>query len=67
MEVCSLCGKKAARLCPDLACEDCHKSLSFDDCCDGTWNVEKLLSNGRDPKDLRPLYPSAKQWKDLRT
>jgi hypothetical protein len=31
MQTCSLCGRKARELCPDLACPRCHVSLSFSD------------------------------------
>lgn len=36
---CALCGKEVdeADLCGDLACRNCHKSLSFEECFDGSW------------------------------
>lgn len=35
--LCLLCGKETAELCPDGGCRACHVSLSFEECCDGSW------------------------------
>jgi len=32
---CSLCGKTTTHYCSTLACPDCHKSISFEDCIAG--------------------------------
>lgn len=36
---CNLCGQPTqdADLCPDGNCRACHKSLTFEECCDGSW------------------------------
>jgi hypothetical protein len=60
-ETCEGCGDEASELCPDFRCRRCHVSLSFSDCCDGTWSVDMLRGRHSDD-ELRKLYPSAKQW-----
>ena len=32
---CSLCGKTTAQYCSTLACPECHKSITFEDCIAG--------------------------------
>jgi hypothetical protein len=62
--VCMDCGETAAELCQDGYCRACHVSLSFDDCTDGTWAVDKLRTTCADRDDeLRRNYPDAKQWR----
>lgn len=64
MECCHNCGSPAEVLCPDRYCEACHVSLSFEDCCSGTWSVAQLLRNGHTREELQPLYPKASQWRE---
>lgn len=63
MTTCVDCGKRRKEVCGDGFCAECHKSLSFSDCVDGTWSVKRLRSAGHSDSELRKLYPSAKQWK----
>ena len=49
---CSLCHKNVEHeedLCGDLACRDCHKSLSFEDCTSGRWVDEQRRAYGLPP------------------
>lgn len=32
--------------CPDGNCRACHKSLTFEECCDGSWNARIRASAG---------------------
>lgn len=57
---CQMCGKKNVPLCPSLVCECCHKSLTFEDCCDGTFNAKMLLRLGRSREHIKEMYPDAK-------
>lgn len=63
MATCVECGKGRRPVCGDGFCAACHKSLSFSDCVDGTWNVDNLRRTGHSDEELRELYPDAKQWK----
>lgn len=33
-------------VCPDGYCRECHVSLSFEACCDGSWVREKRRAGG---------------------
>lgn len=59
METCYKCGKPAEELCPDLYCRDCHESLTFEDCCDGTWNARQAL-RVHSIEAVRRMYPRAR-------
>jgi hypothetical protein len=37
---CEICKKQAAERCPDGNCRACHKSLTMEACCDGSWERE---------------------------
>jgi hypothetical protein len=41
---CISCEKEAEDVCGDGYCRECHVSLSFEDCCDGTW-VERMTTS----------------------
>ena len=43
---CVNCGKIVKEVCPDGYCRDCHVSLSFEDCCDGTWSARMMKRTG---------------------
>jgi hypothetical protein len=51
MTNCELCGKPTPDedLCGDLACRACHKSLSFEECVDGSWANRLRASYGLPP------------------
>jgi len=57
---CEICGKMTEELCPDLVCRDCHVSLSFDDCCDGTWSARLDLASGTPYDMVKKMHPDAK-------
>lgn len=40
-QVCNLCHEPKAEYCPDGVCRECHVSITFEDCCDGSW-VKKV-------------------------
>jgi hypothetical protein len=48
---CSLCGKPTAEkdMCSTMACRDCHKSLSFEECVDGSWTKAQRHAAGMEP------------------
>ena len=37
---CNLCRREAGERCGDDVCRDCHKSLTFEECCDGSWTKD---------------------------
>lgn len=45
---CSLCDTptKEEDLCGDLACRACHKSITFDECVDGSWVATQRAAAG---------------------
>jgi hypothetical protein len=57
---CASCNSRAKEFCPDGYCRSCHKSLSFEDCCDGTYNAKNLLELGHSRKEIKELYPDAR-------
>lgn len=68
MTKCVNCGKRVKEVCGDGYCRACHKSLSFEDCVDGTWLANKQLGMcdkaGVDKEEhrkfLKELYPKAR-------
>lgn len=46
--------------CPDGTCKPCHIDVSWEDCCDKTWNAKLLLQQGRSVEEIRRLYPEAR-------
>lgn len=42
------CGKMVNEedVCGDGFCRACHKSLSFEECCDGSWGRKQRLAAG---------------------
>ena len=64
MYKCDGCFKEAEELCGGLMCRECHVSLTFEDCVDGTYSVGVLLKEkSHSNEDLKEIYPDAKQWK----
>jgi len=57
---CESCKKEADEVCPDGCCRECHVSLSFEDCCDGTWNARQVLAGGLPIEEVRKAYPDAR-------
>jgi hypothetical protein len=53
MVPCTSCGKEKpeAEICQDGYCRDCHVSLSFEECCDGSWVREQRRAAGLPVKD----------------
>ena len=60
MNKCVMCGKETDELCPDEVCRECHKSLSFEDCCDGTWSARLELKAGVPLDIVKTMHPEAK-------
>jgi len=60
MDKCTMCDKETEELCGDVVCRECHVSLSFEDCCDGTWSASMAKKNGYPDEMLKKLYPNAK-------
>lgn len=56
---CSLCGQAADERCGGDACRACHKSLTFEDCVDGTWSAAASRRLGYSEERLREFYPDA--------
>lgn len=42
LQTCSICGKSAEEVCRDLVCRECHESLSFEECVNGSWTKEYI-------------------------
>lgn len=42
---CSLCGKPTREYCSTLACGDCHKSLTLDDCLAGSAEADRRMNH----------------------
>lgn len=61
LHACNICGQLASEddTCPDGNCRACHVSLSFEDCCDGTWNARVALKL-HPIEEVRRRYPNAK-------
>lgn len=62
---CSICKNLNVELCNQLVCRDCHVSLTWEDCMDGSDNVAISLSVVDSPERrgvLKRCYPDAKQW-----
>jgi len=59
-ERCNICDKETAELCPDGVCRCCHKSVSWEDCCDGTWNAKQMRRAGHTVEEIQELYPNAR-------
>jgi len=73
--ICCSCNKEVNEVCGDGFCRECHVSLSFEDCVNGTWvarmNMEGFTKAGmamgfseeKAKKDarqkLKELYPAA--------
>lgn len=57
---CTVCGKMTIELCGDLVCRECHVSLSFEDCCDGTWAARLDLANGVSYEMAKEMHPNAR-------
>lgn len=58
---CSRCGKGGVERCGGDHCRDCHVSLSWEDCVDGTYSARVLLRAGaRTRDDLLEQFPEAR-------
>ena len=57
--VCVNCGKKVKEVCGDGYCRECHVSLSFEDCVNGTWAARSNMRLGFTRKRMKKLYPGA--------
>lgn len=53
---CSLCGRPTTEYCSTLACRACHKSITFEDCVNGT-TPEEVAWNKRKAAELAKLDP----------
>ena len=58
--LCVNCGNEVSEVCPDGYCRKCHVSLSFEDCCDGTWSARLLLGQGAPIGMVKRAYPRAR-------
>ena len=56
---CNLCHRPVDERCNDDVCRACHKSLSFEDCVDGTWSAAASRRLGYSEERLREMYPAA--------
>lgn len=45
IETCLGCGE-TKECCQDFYCRECHKSLGFDECVDGSWVAEQRRAAG---------------------
>ncbi len=55
------CGRVVDARCGGDHCRDCHVSLSWESCVDGTWNAQQLLKTGaRTREDILKIYPDAR-------
>ena len=55
------CGQEVDERCGGDHCRDCHVSLTFEDCVDGTWNAQQLLNAGvRTKENIKEIYPDAR-------
>lgn len=63
---CCFCKNEVDDVCPDGACEACHDpdeypgSVSWSDCCDGTYSARMLLRLGHSKEEIKKNYPDAK-------
>ena len=58
---CINCGRKVKEVCPGGYCRKCHVSLSFEDCCDGTWDARMMMRGGIFTKeDVKKIYLEAR-------
>lgn len=57
---CDSCLNSVKEVCGDGVCRDCHKSLTFEECNEGTWSAKILLSLGRTKEHVLEIYPDAK-------
>lgn len=46
---CVLCSQPANELCGDGVCRACHKSLTFEECVDGSWADRQRAAYGLPP------------------
>ena len=51
---CEACGEESDELCGDGYCRACHVSLSFEDCCDGSWVQRTRRAAGLPPSEAYP-------------
>jgi hypothetical protein len=47
--LCYLCRREVEERCGDGVCRDCHKSLTFEECCDGSWTKDLRARAGLPP------------------
>ena len=57
---CESCKKEVSEVCRDGFCRKCHVDLTFEDCCDKTWDAHLLLESGLSLEEVKKIYPTAK-------
>jgi len=57
---CQNCKEFVNEVCPDGYCKNCHKSVSWQDCCDGTYTARNLLKLGHSKKEILEIFPEAR-------
>ncbi len=60
MVKCRDCHKEVNEVCGDGYCRNCHVSLSFEDCMDGTFTANILKNMGTPVKYIKTAYPKAR-------
>lgn len=58
-EICAACNEEKEEVCGDGYCRECHVSLSFDDCVNGTWLARQNIAKGRSIESTKAIYPNA--------
>jgi len=64
--ICVICKTKVDEVCQDGVCRPCHKSISFKDCMNHTWDANLALKAGIPLRMVKELYPNAEiyeKWK----
>ena len=49
---CLICSEIVEDVCPDGNCHACHKTLSFEACCDGSWVKKFRQALGAPPLEI---------------
>lgn len=57
---CNLCREPADEVCQDGACRECHVSIGWAECRDGTYSARMLLCLGRTREEILENYPNVK-------
>ena len=60
-QFCNVCDEIVpGPFCQDGACKTCHKSVSWEDCTDGTYSARNMLENGWPRATVLSNYPNAR-------